>query len=342
LILRRRPGHGIGWICLAAGFLLSLALVGNVVATLFVRPDGVLDVLPAVGLLAMSTAPLLALVLIGPVLLGAYPSGRFSRTGTRVALVTGLLVAPVLVLTWIASPVIQVEGMVGHNPLWVPGLPPGIADQAGVFAFLGYVAALVLASVSLALRYRRSDPLERLQIRWVAANGLAILVAMLVLMISPFGLGDGAWSVWLLVSAFIPFSVAVAILRYHLYDIDRVLSNAIGYGLVSVVLFAIFGAVNLALVSNVSPFVNDEAIAVAASTLLVAALFNPVRVRIQRLVDRRFHRAHYDAERMVADFGTRLRDELDLPTLTTELATTTIRAVQPTTAGLWLRRRGAP
>ena len=205
------------------------------------------------------------------------------------------------------------------------------------FVFVAYLAALVLASVGLALRYRRSDPVERLQIRWVAANGLAILAAVPVLIINPFGLGDGAWLVWLLATAFVPFSVAVAILRYHLYDIDRVISNAIGYGLVSIVLFAIFGAVNLALVSNVSPFVKDEAIAVAASTLLVAALFNPVRGRIQRLVDRRFHRAHYDAERMVVDFAARLRDELDLPTLASELAATTIRAVQPTTAGIWLR-----
>jgi hypothetical protein len=324
-------------ICLAAGFLVSLALVGNVVANLFARPDGVLDVLSAVGLLVMSTTPMLALVLIGPVLLGTYPSGRFSRTGKRVAVVAGLLIAPLLVLTLIASPVIQAEGMVGPNPLWVPGLPPAIAEQAGAFAFLAYLAAVGLASVSLALRYRRSDPVERLQIRWVAANGLAILLAVLVLIINPFGLGDSAWSVWLLVTAFVPFSVAVAILRYHLYDIDRVISNAIGYGLVSIVLFAVFAAVNLALVSSVSPFVNNEAIAVAASTLLVAALFNPVRVRVQRGVDRRFHRARYDAERMVADFGTRLRDEVEIDRLHRDILDVVSRSVEPTEVHLWLR-----
>jgi hypothetical protein len=134
--------------------------------------------------------------------------------------------------------------------------------------------------------------------------------------------------------------IGVAILRYRLYDIDRIVSNTIGYGLVTVVLFGIFIAVNLVLVSQVSPLVNNEGVVVAGSTLLVAALFNPLRTRVQRAIDRRFHRAHYDSERMVAEFTARLRDELDLPTLATELASTTARAVQPTSAGLWLRPHG--
>jgi hypothetical protein len=342
LILRRRPGHGIGWICLAAGSLGSLAVVGRVVANLFARPGALLDPLPSIGLLLMSICPTFAIVLIGPVLLAAYPSGRISRTGKRVALVIGSLAGPLLLLTWMAPPVLQVGEVVGHNPVWVPLLPAAMADQAGALVFIGYLAALVLASVSLGLRYRRSDPIERLQIRWVAANAVASIVVILVLTTNLFGLGDAVWSLWLLVAAFVPVSVGIAILRYHLYDIDRIISRTIGYGVVSVVLFAVFGAVNLALVSSVSPLVRDEGIAVAASTLLVAALFNPLRGRVQRAVDRRFHRAHYDAERMVADFASRLRDDLDLATLASELASTTTRAVQPTTAGLWLRRRGTP
>ena len=106
----------------------------------------------------------------------------------------------------------------------------------------------------------------------------------------------------------------------------------------TVVLFGdLHRVVNLALVSQVSPLVNNEGIAVAASTLLVAALFNPLRTRVQRAVDRRFHRARYDADRMVSEFAARLRDELDLPTLATDLASTTALAVEPTSAGLWLR-----
>jgi hypothetical protein len=129
-------------------------------------------------------------------------------------------------------------------------------------------------------------------------------------------------------------------LRYRLYDIDRIVSNAIGYGVVTVVLFTVFACVNLVLVSQVSPLVNNEGIAVAASTLLVAALFNPLRTRVQRSVDRRFHRARYDTDEMVQEFAARLRDELDLATLVDDLAMITTRAVEPTAAVLWLRTHG--
>ena len=129
-----------------------------------------------------------------------------------------------------------------------------------------------------------------------------------------------AWALWIASLLLPPIAIAIAILRYRLYDIDRIVSNAIGYGVVTVVLFAVFAGVNVVLVSQVSPLVNNEGIAVAASTLLVAALFNPLRTRVQRAVDRRFHRARYDADEMVQDFAARLRDELDLATLVDDLA----------------------
>jgi hypothetical protein len=236
------------------------------------------------------------------------------------------------------------------------GLPALLAVLLDSLDGLGQAAlgiAAVLAILALVSRFRSAGPVERQQLKLFA---VAIIPTAIVLPISLVGASgdlannlsrlrsvEGARITDLLTVVDLTlFNVAatVAILRYRLYDIDRIISRTIGYGLVSVVLFAVFGAVNLALVSSVSPLVRDEGIAVAASTLLVAALFNPLRVRVQRGVDRRFHRAHYDAERMVADFAARLRDELDLATLASELASTTTRAVQPTTAGLWLRRRG--
>ena len=107
-----------------------------------------------------------------------------------------------------------------------------------------------------------------------------------------------------------------------------------------VVLFSVFAVVNVVLVSQMSPLVNNEGVAVAASTLLVAALFNPLRTRVQRGVDHRFHRARYDADRMVLDFSARLRDELDLPTLARELATTSGMAVEPSSSAVWIRGAG--
>lgn len=363
LILLKRRGHGVGLICLAAGILAGLGVLGPGIAHLVARKLPDQQLVPGVGLLAGLYAPLLAYLLIGPVLLGAFPSGRFGRVGRWVAALAVVMLIPMLVFSIVQPATVESHGMVFHNPLWINGLPGDVMTTWGVVAPLVIVAGLVflggyvLASISLAMRYRTSNVHERLQIRWVAVNEIAIvaapiLVAVLIQVLSigrPEGVYDPNWrfvdnaveTLLLLVPALVPVSVGVAILRYRLYDIDRIVSNAIGYGIVTVVLFGVFAAVNLALVSQVSPLVNNEGVAVAAATLLVAALFNPVRVRVQRGIDRRFHRAHYDAERMVADFAARLRDELDLPTLSAELAITTARAVEPTTASLWLRRRGA-
>ncbi len=204
---------------------------------------------------------------------------------------------------------------------------------------LTYAAASLVTTFGLVRRYRAGGPVVRAQIRWFAGS-IAVSLCLLVLMIASSGnegLNGIAWALWIASLLLPPIAIAVAILRYRLYDIDRIVSNAIGYGVVTVVLFTIFAGVNVVLVSQVSPLVNNEGIAVAASTLLVAALFNPLRTRVQRAVDRRFHRARYDADEMVQEFATRLRDELDLANLVDDLATITTRAVEPTAAALWLR-----
>ena len=138
-----------------------------------------------------------------------------------------------------------------------------------------------------------------------------------------------------------PIAIGIAILRYRLYDIDRIVSNAIGYGLVTVVLSAVFVSVNLLLVAVFSQIVvglEGNGIAVAAATLVAAALFTPVRRRIQRTVDHRFHRARYDAERTAAGLAARLRDEVDVARLRDEIVHVVTRSVEPTAAALWLRR----
>ena len=179
----------------------------------------------------------------------------------------------------------------------------------------------------------------RAQVRWFAA-AIVVSLALLITMIVSTGnesLNGIAWPLWILSPLLPPLALAISILRYRLYDIDRIISNAIGYGVVTVILFVVFAAANLLLVSNVSPIVRIESVAVAASTLLVAVLFDPLRRRVQRGVDQRFRREHYDAQRIVAEFAGRLRNELDLPTLSGELASVADRAVRPRTTSLWLR-----
>jgi hypothetical protein len=262
----------------------------------------------------------------GPLLVSRFPDGR--EPGRLAGLIDGMLVlSGTLFMLTLFKPGPITTGLIEpvDNPLGLAGIP-FLSDSESPIGFLAYGVTVTLAAIGLVRRYLRGQPVVRAQIRWLGASialSLGLLSLMLVMTINDAAAIEGsAWRV---------------ILRYRLYDIDRIVSNTIGYGLVTVVLFGIFVSLNLALVSQVSPLVNNEGVAVAGSTLLVAALFNPLRTRVQRVIDRRFHRAHYDSERMVSEFAARLRDELDLPTLATELASTTALAVQPTTAGLWLR-----
>ena len=141
-------------------------------------------------------------------------------------------------------------------------------------------------------------------------------------------------------------AVAVAITRYHLYDIDRIVSRSISYLVVTAVLVAIFAGLTLVMQAIISlavaaPGTSLDPRVIAVSTLVVAALFNPLRARVQAIVDRRFHRERYDSERIVAGFSGRLRDQVDLTTVSDELRDTTIRALEPSTTGVWLRTRAA-
>ncbi|MGK2851698.1 MAG: hypothetical protein ACSLFN_12405 [Candidatus Limnocylindrales bacterium] len=135
--------------------------------------------------------------------------------------------------------------------------------------------------------------------------------------------------------------MAVAILRYRLFDIDRIISRTIAYGLVSAILAAVFAMGILALQGLLAPFTREQTLPVAASTLAVFALFQPVRGRVQRVVDRRFDRARYDAARTVDEFAGGLRNEVDLDRLTAELVGSSTQAMRPIGADLWLATRKA-
>jgi hypothetical protein len=198
-----------------------------------------------------------------------------------------------------------------------------------------------------AYRYRHvSGPVQRQQTKWVAlAVGLVMVFLLVGIFIPTLVLGPAnPWSVWslaVLLPLFLlfPASIAIAILRHHLYDIDRLLSRTLTYGALTIVLGSVYAGAVVLLRQVLNPRDGDSTLAVAASTLLVAGLFQPLRRRIQDIVDQRFNRARYDATRTVAVFSTRLRDEIDLDTLSTELLAVVNDTVQPTQASLWLRPR---
>jgi hypothetical protein len=206
-------------------------------------------------------------------------------------------------------------------------------------AMIGGVAAIVR-------RFRGGDPVLRAQVKWLAAivsvAAIAVLAGLLVTGVLP-DLGTAFVIAGVLALAMMPLAIAIAILRYRLYEINRIVSRTVSWAIVSAVLFGAFAVVNLGLQEVAARALLGTGVAeiegalVALSTLVVAVLFQPVRTRVQRFVDHRFNRSRYDADRMTQDFAARLRDEIDLGALAADLATTTAAAVEPRTVGLWLR-----
>ena len=222
------------------------------------------------------------------------------------------------------------------NPLAVPGLPRGVLDVVQPAAGVVVLVSLVVAAVSLLRRFRRARGTERQQLRWLAWGAALAAVALVVAIASlsldsDFDLRNVALGVC---AAVLPLATGAAILRYRLYDIDRIISRTLAYGLLTVLLGSAYAAIVLGL-GRLLP--QGSSLVVAAATLAVAAAFQPARRRVQQTVDRRFNRRRYDAARTMAAFSARLREEIDLDTLTAELLAVVDQTMQPSQAGLWLR-----
>ena len=215
-------------------------------------------------------------------------------------------------------------------------MPPALIDVGDVLTGLGIVAVSVLGAAAVVVRYRRGTQVERQQLRWFLA---AVLLAVIPIAVSPQqGIGG---PIWLLVAAvgllLVPISVGIAVTRYRLYEIDRLISRTIGWALVSGLLVAVFAALVVGLQGLLAGFTQGQTLAVAASTLVAFALFQPLRRRVQRAVDHRFDRARYDGDRIVASFAERLRAEVDLVEVVDGMRATVEATVRPGSAGVWLR-----
>jgi hypothetical protein len=189
-------------------------------------------------------------------------------------------------------------------------------------------------------RFRHGNAVERQQVKWLAADvGLAGLVLPLALLTTDAnpGLANALSSIAVLAMFALPVVIGIAILRYRLYEIDRIISRAIGYLVVTGILATVFVAAILVLTALLSPLVGENPVAVAAATLLVAALFQPVRGRVQHVVDRRFNRARYDADRTATLFAAGLRDETDLGAIRAGFLDAVARSLEPADVGLWVR-----
>jgi len=342
LIASRRPRNPIGWICLAAGLFWMLIVLGD-------------SLPPGAGPYPVTTEALTQWMWVPPVgLLGIYlillfPDGRLLSSRWRpLAWLSGAaMVLASVVLT------ISPGDLPGH-----PGVrnPFGLEGHPTVAQWLPWVIALlpvcILASaVSLVMRYRRSGGEVRQQIKWVAFAasfvGLAYGITLLAgLFFAPEALATEESPLWmallqntvLMSYAGIPIAVGIAVLRYRLYDIDRIVNRTLVYGTLTATLALLYVGTVVGLQAILRTLSGQESsLAVVASTLLIAALFGPLRRRVQALVDRRFYRRKYDAAKTLDAFSVRLRDETDLKTLSDDLVGVVTRTVQPAHASLWLR-----
>ena len=342
VVAARRPAHPVGWLLL--GIALSLtgtaATAQYFVYGLLVRPGA----LPAAryAVLYQPATTFTALTLIGFVLLltptGALPSPRW-RWPARVMAATPAVL--VLVVTLAGGPV-DPRYQAHDGPFDLRGLD-GVLLAANQVALAVTTLAVVAAAGSLVGRFRRARGTERLQLRWVALAALLVALAGVVVLA---GLAVGVASASTLLSmavgfclATLPVATGAAVLRYRLYDLDRILSRTLAYGLLTLLLGGGYAAVALVLGQLLG---RDSTLAVAGATLAVAAIFQPARQRIQAAVDRRFNRRRHDAARIIEGFGSRLWDQVDLDTLTGEVLAVAEQTMQPTRASLWLRPPPGP
>jgi hypothetical protein len=337
VLASRRPRHPVGWLLLGIALCLSAtaATAQWFVYGLLVRP-GALPGARHAALYQPLTA-FTALTLIGFVLLltptGSLPSPRWRWWARVMAATPVLLLAVVTVAGGPVDPRFQALG----GPFDLRGLD-GTLLAANQAALAVTTLALVAAAGSLVGRFRRARGLERLQLRWVAlAAVLEVLAGAAVLAGLALGLSSATTLVSLAVGCSLiipPVATGAAVLRYRLYDLDRIISRTVACGLLTVLLGLAYAAVVPGL-GRLLP--QGSSLAVAAATLAVAGIFQPARRRVQAAVDRRFNRRRHDAAQTIGAFSARLRDQVDLDTLTAEVLAVAEQTMQPTRASLWLR-----
>ena len=335
VVASRRPRHPVGWLLLALGLLLTAAGV-----TLASTNYGVAHAAPAAGLVARYVpATIVTAMACNGFALLLTPTGRLPSSGWRwwAGITAATPVVLLGVVTLSPTPGDRLVEAV-DSPLDLRGLDDGlqIAYQA---AFAVIIVAFVGAAGSLVGRFRRARGVERQQLRWLA---LATVLVATLAVVNLAALASGAYALAPLVGGLNPpilsAGVGAAILRYRLYDLDRIISRTLAYGLLTLLLGGGYAVVVLGLGQLLG---RDSPLVVAAATLAVAAVFQPARRRIQQAVDRRFNRRRHDTAQTIAAFSARLRQQVDLDTLTAELLAVIEQTMQPSRASLWLRPQAA-
>jgi hypothetical protein len=338
IVARRQPGNPIGWILITfiAVFLLE-GVAGGYAALYYRFGHHGLPLAPVAVVLEPLWAPAL---LLFPVVILLFPDGRLTarrwRWVLRAYVLAGALVSAAVfapAVTAVARHDVRIDAA---GNLISTGRPHGgLLAVAGPMG-LGLILVIVLSFVAhQVLSWRRATGQRRQQLKWLA-TGAAVTLGTIAASVGInsysvageiLGIGLGA----------LPVGIGVGILKYRLYEIDRIISRTLAYAIVTGLLVGLYAGLVL-LATRVLPL--SSPVAVAASTLAAAALFNPLRRRVQRAVDRRFNRARYDADRTVAAFAARLKDAVDLDMVRDDLAGAVHQALEPAHVSVWINQRG--
>ncbi|CAN5533058.1 hypothetical protein BH20ACT23_BH20ACT23_25730 [soil metagenome] len=350
-IVTKRPDNSVGWL-FAAGYI-GWALVNS--AGAFARWGAVQVSAPpgyefAIWLYTWPSAISLALMTL---LVLLFPTGTFASSSWRIfgksVSVFSFLGAVVFALA--PGPVDGTIGLVVVNPL---GAPDGVGDLLAQIVdpvFLVLYSSLLVSIGSVFLRQRRATGVERVQLKWFTAAFVAIVFALLgqLLVVNLYGAAKSGqpWVAQMVVrgallsGSLLPVAAGIAILRYHLYDIDRIISRTLTYGALTATLSGGFLLAVLAL-QSLLPVPDDSPLIVAVSTLGVIAAFGPLQRRFQSAVDHRFDRGRYDATRAIETFGTRLRNTVDIESVESDLVGTVHNTMRPAHVSLWLKPGAKP
>ncbi|MEP7053999.1 MAG: hypothetical protein ABI912_01960 [Actinomycetota bacterium] len=343
LLVHRLPDNPIGWCFSIAGIIWALGGLAHGIASIaiqtsanpgpLVRAAAVLDVNG--WILAMPFSVSLPLLLL--------PSGRLLSPRWRPAVTLTLVATALGTLGFAIEPGLLGDPPYTHlvNPMGVPQLR-WLATSASVFGGVIVMLSLVAGAVAVIMRFRRSHGIERQQLSWVVFGGCLAIVGTAISAVGPpdttTGIAGVVRGIGVVggISA-VPICVGIAVLRYRLYDLGRVVSRTASFVAVSSLLLAVYLVCVTATLRLLPDTSSDWA--VAGSTLAATALFRPVRRRVQSVVERRFNRAHYDADRIAAAFSRRLRNEVELGVVRSDLLDVVHTTLEPATATLWLRER---
>jgi hypothetical protein len=357
LVASRRPENPIGWICLASGLLLMLLAVTDSYSIYGTASPGSVPFPVAVGTIGNQWLWVPTVGLLGIFLILLFPDGKFpSKRWRPLAWLSGVMIVLLSITEGLAPGPLENQGGV-RNPFGLEELPWLVTVS---YIVLPLLPLCILASaVSMVLRFRRSRGEVRQQIKWftfvVSFAGLMFFIVMIsqvvIVLGSDANLPQTPLWVELLFSlaalgfAGVPISIGFAVLKYRLYDIDVVINLTLVYGSLTAALVTIYlggVATTQAILRALTDQTEQPQLAIVVSTLVIAALFNPLRRRIQSFIDRRFYRRKYDARKTIEAFSARLREETDLETLNNELAGVIRETMQPAHVSLWLRPDRTP